>query len=75
MQGRGIREIARQLARDPATISRELRGGASTRTYIFDYRATVAQWYGERRARRPKVTKLVVNERLRADVQDRLRKR
>jgi len=71
-QGRGVREIARHLGRDPATISRELRRGASTRTYDLDYKATIAQWHAERRARRPKVAKLVGNQRLRDYVQVRL---
>ncbi len=49
------REIGRRLGRDPSTISRELRRNASTRTYQLDYKASIAQWYAERRARRPKV--------------------
>lgn len=72
VQGHGVREIARRIGRDPSTISRELRRGASTRTATLDYRATIAQWHAERRARRPKVAKLVGNERLRVYVQDRL---
>jgi IS30 family transposase len=68
----GVREIARRVGRDPATISRELRRNASTRTYRLDYRASVAQWHAERRGRRPKVAKLNTNDRLRAYVQDRL---
>jgi IS30 family transposase len=72
VQGLGVRELARRIGRDPATISRELRRGASTRTYGLDYKATIAQWHAERRARRPKLAKLVVNERLRDYVQDRL---
>jgi IS30 family transposase len=71
-QNVGVREIARRLGRDPSTISRELRRNASTRTYRLEYRASVAQWHAERRARRPKTAKLVVNERLREYVQDRL---
>jgi IS30 family transposase len=67
-----VRQIARRLARDPSTISRELRRNASTRTYRLDYRASIAQWHAERRARRPKVAKLVADERLRQYVQDRL---
>ncbi|WP_043993500.1 IS30 family transposase [Leifsonia xyli] len=66
------REIARRLKRDPSTILRELRRGASTRTYELDYKATTAQWHAERRARRPKVAKLVTNPRLRGYVQARL---
>lgn len=71
-QGACVREIARRLGRNPSTISRELRRNASTRTYRLDYKATVAQWHAERRARRPKVAKLVTNDRLRRYVQDRL---
>jgi len=66
------REIGRRLGRDPSTISRELRRNASTRTYRLDYKASRAQWHAERRARRPKVAKLVANDRLREYVQDRL---
>src|SRR3954469_21918326 len=68
----GVREIARRLGRSASTISRELRRNASTRTYRLEYRASVAQWHAERRARRPKVAKLLANERLRSWVQDRL---
>jgi IS30 family transposase len=67
-----VREIARRLGRSPSTISRELRRNASTRTYRLDYKASLAQWHAERRARRPKVAKLVANDRLRSYVQDRL---
>ena len=68
----GVREIARRVGRDASTISRELRRNASTRGGEATYRATTAQWHAERRASRPKVAKLVVNERLREYVQDRL---
>jgi IS30 family transposase len=68
----GVREIARRLGRSPSTVSRELRRNASTRTYRLDYKASIAQWHAERRARRPKVAKLVGNDRLRDYVQDRL---
>jgi IS30 family transposase len=71
-QKAGVREIARRLGRAPSTISRELRRNASTRTWRLDYRACVAQWHAERRARRPKVSKLAADERLRDYVQDRL---
>ncbi|MDP9850053.1 IS30 family transposase [Streptosporangium lutulentum] len=68
----GVREIARRLGRSPSTISREIRRNASTRTYDVEYRATVAQWHAERRARRPKTAKLAADQRLRAYVQERL---
>jgi IS30 family transposase len=68
----GVRPIARRLGRSPSTISRELRRNASTRTHAVVYRATTAQWHAERRASRPKVSKLAANETLREYVQDRL---
>ncbi len=68
----GVREIARRLGGSPSTISRELRRNASTRTYRLEYRATTAQWHAERRASRPKVSKLAANEALRMYVQERL---
>ncbi|MEU0487462.1 IS30 family transposase [Streptosporangium sp. NPDC006013] len=71
-QGRGVREIARSLGRAPSTISRELRRNAATRGGRLDYRASVAQWHADRQARRPKVSKLAANDRLREYVQDRL---
>lgn len=71
-QNAGVREIARRLGRSPSTISRELRRNASTRTYRLEYKASIAQWHAERRARRPKTAKLLVNDRLRIYVQDRL---
>jgi IS30 family transposase len=71
-QKAGVREIARRLGRAPSTISRELRRNASTRTWRLDYRASLAQWHAERRARRPKISKLAGHERLREYVQDRL---
>lgn len=74
-QGEGVREIARRLRRSPSTISRELRRNASTRTYRLEYKASTAQCHAERRARRPKVAKLVTNDRLRAYVQARLAQR
>jgi IS30 family transposase len=68
----GVREIARRLGRSPSTISRELRRNASTRSNDLAYRASTAQWHAERRASRPKVSKLAANDRLREYVQDRL---
>ena len=70
--GKGVREIAPQLGRDPSTISRELRRNASTRTYNVDYKASAAQWHAERRSRRPKTAKLAGHEGLREYVQERL---
>ncbi|ODU02850.1 MAG: integrase [Pseudonocardia sp. SCN 73-27] len=71
-QDAGVREIARRLGRSPSTISRELRRNASTRTYRLTYKASIAQWHTERRARRPKIAKLVINDRLRRYVEDHL---
>jgi len=71
-EGLGVREIARWLGRSPSTISRELRRNAATRGGRLDYRASVAQWHAEQRAKRPKPAKLAVNERLREYVQERL---
>src|ERR671935_2189582 len=68
----GVCEIARRLGRSASTVSRELRRNASTRSHSLAYRATTAQWHAERRASRPKVSKLAANDRLRAYVQDRL---
>ncbi|MEU8202928.1 IS30 family transposase [Streptosporangium sp. NPDC049046] len=68
----GVREIARRLGRSPSTISREIRRNASTRTYAVEYRATVAQWHAECRARRPKTAKLVADQRLLEYVQEQL---
>ena len=68
----GVREIARRLGRSASTISRELRRNASTRSSELTYRASTAQWHAERRASRPKLSKLAANDRLREYVQDRL---
>jgi IS30 family transposase len=54
----GVREIAREIGRSPSTISRELRRNAATRSGRLDYRASVAQWHAEQRAKRPKAAKL-----------------
>jgi IS30 family transposase len=71
-QGAGVREISRRLNRAPSTVSRELRRNAATRGGKLDYRPSVAQWKAELMARRPKTAKLVVNDRLREYVQERL---
>jgi hypothetical protein len=71
-QGRGVRAIARELQRDPGTISRELRRNAATRAGNAGYRATVAQWKAQTAARRPKPAKLATNTPLKEYVQTRL---
>jgi IS30 family transposase len=71
-QGAGVREIARQLGRDPGTISRVLRRNAATRGGKPEYRAVVAQWKAQQAAKRPKTAKLVGNDVLRGYVADRL---
>jgi DNA-binding CsgD family transcriptional regulator len=48
-EGKGVREIAREIGRSPSTISRELRRNAATRSGRLDYRASVAQWHAEER--------------------------
>lgn len=72
VQGKGVREIARSIGRDPGTVSRELRRNAATRYGSSGYRASVAQWKADMAAKRPKVAKLVANPRLRAYVEERL---
>ena len=72
VQGAGVRQIARELGRDPSTISRELRRNAATRGGKLHYRASVAHWKAELVATRPKPAKLVVNPRLHQYVQERL---
>ena len=67
-----MRAIARELGRRASTISREPRRNVSTRSNELAYRASTAQWHAERRASRPKVSRLAANDRLRAYVADRL---
>ena len=71
-QNESVRGIARRLGQSPSTVSRELRRNAATRGGRLEYRASVAQWKAELLARRPKVAKLITNERLREYVQERL---
>ncbi len=68
----GVREIARRVGRSPSTISRELHRNAATRGGRWDYRASTAQWHAERRAARPKVSKLAADDRLQKHVQGKL---
>jgi IS30 family transposase len=69
--GHGVREIARRLGRDPATICRELARGATQR----GYRASVAQAKVDRGRTAPRAAKLATNLRLRREVQARLKRR
>ena len=71
-QGKGVRETARAVGRDPGMISRGLRRNAATRGGRIEYRAPVAQWKADMAARRPEVPKLVADKRLCACVGDRL---
>ena len=68
----GVREIARRIGRDPATVSRELRRNSATRGGKPEYRALVAQWKAQQAAKRPKMARLATNDRLREYVQERL---
>ena len=69
--GHGVREIARRLGRDPATISRELDRGATTR----GYRASVGQVKADNARAAPRAAKLATNLPLRREVQERLKRR
>jgi IS30 family transposase len=77
-QGHGVRAIARQIGRDPSTISRELarakgfHGPGNRRPRV--YRASTAQADADRKAKRPKAAKLATHLVLRDQVQDRLGK-
>jgi IS30 family transposase len=68
-----VREIARRLERDPATISRELRRNAHPGS--GDYRPWAAQRRSASRRARPKQGKLAQNAALRDAVADGLRRR
>jgi transposase, IS30 family len=71
--GEGVRAIARELGRDPATISRELRRNVGPNG--GGYRPHAAQRLAERRRARPKTGKLLADVELREFVQDRLQRR
>ena len=74
--GRGVRAIAREVGRDPSTISRELRRHQPAtwlgRPARRIYRASTAQADADHKARRPKAAKLATNLPLRGEVQRRL---
>src|SRR3954468_7443855 len=63
-EGKGVRQIAREIGRSPSTISRELRRNAATRGGKLEYRASVAQWKADLVARRPKTAKLAGDDRI-----------
>ena len=68
VEGASLRAIAAGLGRAPSTISREVAaGGGRSR-----YRAWAAEHAAFRRARRPKVAKLVHKPELRAEVETKL---
>jgi IS30 family transposase len=46
-----VREIAREIGRDPGAVSRELRRNAATRSGKQVYRAVVAQWKAQQAAK------------------------
>jgi IS30 family transposase len=68
----GVREIARRLGRDPSTISREVRRNSGNDSGVTVYRASAAHKRAEWRAKRPKMSKLAMNEPLLAYVQAKL---
>jgi transposase, IS30 family len=71
--GEGVRAIARELGRSPATVSRELRRNVDAKSSA--YRPHAAQRLAEQRRARPKTGKLVADVELREFVQDKLRRR
>jgi IS30 family transposase len=66
--GLGVRAIAREIDRDPSTVSRELKRAVGVR----GYRASMAQTHADRGRRGPRNAKLATNLRLRREVQERL---
>ena len=69
--GLGVRAIARELGRDPSTISRELARGGTRR----GYRPSVSQKKTDLSRAAPRSAKLATNLRLRREVQTRLERR
>ena len=66
--GLGVRAIARETGRHPATISRELKRAVGVR----GYKASMAQTHADRGRRGPRNAKLATSLRLRREVQTRL---
>jgi IS30 family transposase len=71
--GEGVRAIAQELGRSPATVSRELRRNVDADSGTYHPHA--AQRLAERRRARPKTGKLVADVQLREFVQDKLKRR
>jgi IS30 family transposase len=71
--GGGVRAIAREMGRDPATVSRELRRNVDPKSGA--YRPHAAQRLAEQRRERPKTGKLVADVELRDFVESRLTQR
>ncbi|WP_374199607.1 IS30 family transposase [Glycomyces sp. YM15] len=69
-EGASIRDIARELGRDPSTISRELARNAHPDS--GDYRPHAAQRRCDARRARPKTSKIAANSELRTLLQRRL---
>ena len=69
-RGRSARAIATEIDRHHATVSRELTRNCTARE--GDYRPLLAQHKAERRAARPKLSKLAANPALREQVQSKL---
>jgi IS30 family transposase len=81
---KSIRQISRELGRHPSTVLRELRRNMYHQQYRrrssagfqaqppWNYSAHRAQLRADKKASRPKTAKLASNQRLRAEVQDRL---
>ena len=71
--GEGVRAIARELGRDPATVSRELRRNLDPKSSA--YHPHTAQRLAEQRRARPRTGKLVADVELRRFVLDKLKRR
>jgi len=71
--GEGVRVIAREVGRDPGTVSRELRCHVDPKSSA--YRPHTAQQLAEQRRARPKTGKLVADVALREFVEGRLKRR
>jgi len=71
LAGDSCRAIAARLARSPSTVSRDVAAGGAR----VQYRGWRAEAKAHRRARRPKMSKLVACPRLRAEVERGLKRR